>query len=149
LSLTWYSIVLSTFAMTVGQFAKAENKLHAAILIDMLPGDNLNFRKNKKIVSSLIMSTQLKDLFDNATKTNEIVSIATAYGLTDEQNNDLKNHQTYVIMDWIVQSFNAKANFDNNRNLQNANEIEQLSELAKFLEKEDLIKTKSNFRIKF
>ena len=61
LSLSWYSIVLSRFLLYMGTIAKVENKKMVSILLDLLPGDNVDNFRNFNTIEYLINNTELED----------------------------------------------------------------------------------------
>lgn len=132
LSLAWYSIVLSKFLMEMGRIAKAENKNNVAILLDLLPGDNINSFRNMNTIKFLINNTELEEFQNLAIQENNLEKIGYGYGVKNESTREIKNSLDYVLTDWIVQSFYSLLKYEK-ENLDIYSSEFKLSELARYL----------------
>jgi len=146
ISLGWYSIVLATFMSQIGQIARVTNKKNAAILLDLLPGDNISNFRNMRIVESIIENSILSEFQTDAIQNNKLETLGFGYGQKNGTTRDLKNDFEYVIVDWIVQSFHSLLQFEKN-NLNKNSEEYQLSELARYLLKKGKFKIIDAFQI--
>ncbi|MCF8297995.1 MAG: hypothetical protein K9J13_10660 [Saprospiraceae bacterium] len=131
-SLSWYSIVLATFLKQIGAFAKWENKENAILLIDLLPGDNIDIRRNLNVVRYITNNSELKEFQYDAIKNYNLSKIGYGYGIKDGSTKSLKNDFEYTIIDWIVQSFNSLIKFEKEKLEKSSSEF-QMSELARYL----------------
>lgn len=131
-SLAWYSMVLATFAKNIGVITKYEQKQNAIILIDLLPGDNQFVRRNLKLVRYIIDHSELIEFFDDVIIEHSLKKIGFGYGIKDNSTKVIKNDFEYVIVDWIVQSFNSLILYEKLK-LGKETDVFKLSELARFL----------------
>ena len=131
-SLGWYSIVLASFMSQIGKIAAITNKKNAAILLDLLSGDNVFNMRNMKIVENIIDNSILSEFQLDAFKNNELETLGFGYGQKNGNTKDLKNDFEYVIVDWIVQSFHSLLLYKKNNLNKNSEEYE-LSLLARYL----------------
>jgi hypothetical protein len=131
-SLAWYSLALAIFAKNLGTMTKFERKKKSAILIDLLPGDNINYRKNLKIVNYIVDHSELGDFFADAIRDNELEGIGLGYGIKNGSTKDIKEDYEFTITDWIAQSFNSLTLYEKFHLGKNSNEF-QLAKLAQFL----------------
>jgi hypothetical protein len=131
-SLAWYSLALAIFAKNLGVMTKFERKVKAAILIDLLPGDNINFRKNLKLVNYIIDYSELSGFFTDTLKENGLDGIALAYGMKNDSTKAIKEDYEFTITDWIVQSFNSLILYEKFSLGKNSEEFE-LAKLAQYL----------------
>lgn len=146
-SLGWYSIVLSIFLKQIGKIAKIDNKNKVAILLDLLPGDNIHNQRSFNIVQEIIDNTELEDFQLEAIEENKLEIIGFAYGQKNGTTKDLKNEFEYVITDWIVQSFYSLLIYEK-EGLDESSKEFQLSLLAKYLIKKGVFEIKNAFSLK-
>jgi hypothetical protein len=132
LSLAWYSLALAIFSKELGVMVGFEKKRKAAILIDLLPGDNLSFRKNLKIVNYIIDNSELGEFFSDTIKAKNLEGIGLAYGIKDGSTRAIKMEYEFTITDWIAQSFNSLIIYEKFNLGKNSDEF-KLAKLAQFL----------------
>jgi len=145
-SLAWYSMALATFAKNIGEITKYEKKQNAIILIDLLPGDNQLFRRNLKVVRHIIDQSELIEFFDDVVIKHGLNKLGFGYGIKDDSTKAIKNDFEYVIVDWIVQSFNSLLLYEK-MSLSKETEIYKLSELARFLIQNNQVKLMEGFEL--
>lgn len=131
-SLAWYSMALAIFAKNLGVMTAFEKKKKAAILIDLLPGDNLNFRNNLKIVNYIIDNSELGAFFSDSIINNHLEGIGLAYGIKDGTTKAIKEDFEFTVTDWVAQSFNSLILYEKFKLGKNSDEF-QLAKLAQFL----------------
>ncbi|MDF2833747.1 hypothetical protein [Chryseobacterium indoltheticum] len=141
ISLGWYSIVLATFMSQIGQIARVTNKKNAAILLDLLPGDNISNFRNMRIVESIIENSILSDFQTDAIKNNKLELWALVMGKKMVLQKTLK---MILSMSLLIGSYNLFIHFFNLKK----NSVEyQLSELARYLLKKEKFKIIDAFQI--
>lgn len=145
-SLGWYSIVLASFMSQIGQIARVTNKKNAAILLDLLSGDNIFSVRNMKIVENIIDNSILSEFQIDAIKNNNLETLGFGYGQKNGNTKDLKNDFEYVIIDWIVQSFHSLLLYEKDNLNKNSEEYE-LSRLAKYLLNTNKFKISDAFQL--
>jgi len=123
-SLAWYSLALAMFSKNLSTMAKFEHKKKAAILIDLLPGDNVNFRKNLKIVNYIIDNSELGEFFLDSLKEHQMDGIGLAYGMKDGSTKAIKEDYEFTVTDWIAQSFNSLTLYEKIKLGKNSNEFQ-------------------------
>ncbi|NCD68247.1 hypothetical protein [Mucilaginibacter agri] len=131
-SLAWYSLALAVFAKRIGPMMSHEQKKKAAILIDLLPGDNINFKKNLKIVNYIIDNSELAEFFMDTIRDYQIDGIGLAYGIKDGSTKAIKEDYEFTVTDWIAQSFNSLTLYEKFSLGKNSDEF-KLAKLAQFL----------------
>jgi len=132
ISLAWYSLALAMFSKNIGTMASFECKKKAAILIDLVPGDNINFRKNLKIVNYIIDNSELSEFFADAIKEHQMDGFGLAYGIKYNSTKAIKEDYEFTVTDWIAQSFNSLTLYEKFKLGKNSDEF-KLAKLAQFL----------------
>jgi hypothetical protein len=131
-SLAWYSLALAIFSKNLGTMTSFERKKKGAILIDLLPGDNVNFRKNLKIVNYIIDNSELGEFFADTIKEHQMDGVGLAYGIKDGSTKAIKEDYEFTVTDWIAQSFNSLTLYEKFKLGKNSDEF-KLAKLAQFL----------------
>jgi hypothetical protein len=98
----------------------------------LLPGDNLSFRKNLKIVNYIIDNSELGEFFSDTIKAKNLEGIGLAYGIKDGSTRAIKMEYEFTITDWIAQSFNSLIIYEKFNLGKNSDEF-KLAKLAQFL----------------
>jgi hypothetical protein len=145
-SLTWYSIIIAVFLKQIGVISKYQNKAKAALFLDLLPGDDINKRRNLDIVTFLFDNTYLNEFRQDALGDNKLAQIGFGYGIKNNSTQELKNDFEFALTDWIIQSFHSLIKYEKNKLTKESNEF-LLSQLAYYLLENNLVKLKNPIKL--